>query len=1044
MMSVSVESVVRSTLVPRSLRAVPWRILVAGVASVVLAACSGSSAKPTPPAPGIVVSTATLHTAEGGARVPLTVRLGTLPASEPVVVIVRSLDTTEGTLTTSSSATTGSSSLTLRFTTTDWSMPQTVYVLPYNDTVVDGDITYTIQASVDPVYTLDPTYLEVPDVTVAVTNADNDIPGFTVSKTTAATAESGGSTGSESFTVVLNVAPTGSVTIPVQSLDVTEGKVVVGSSSWCGSAQTSVSLTFSTSSWNTAQTVTVCGQQDSVDDGNVTYPVRVGPPSGAVEYATLLAKTISVTNSDDDTAGITVAAGARPLITTENGGTATFTVKLNTMPVLDVVVPVRSGNVAEGVLSSGTQNIQETVNLTFTSSNWNTAQTVTVTGQNEVSTQVLGDNVTYDVTVGPPTGDPVYATSVAPQTVSVTNFDNDTPAFVLSPAPGSNLTVSETGVNTATFSVRINKLPTASVVIPVSTSDTTEARVQGGSSPSSAQQTINLTFTQADWQTPQTVTVVGQADSTVDGPQTSTLTVGKPTSADAGFDALVATSLTVTTVDTDSAGYTVSTTSISTNEGATTSFTVVMNRRPESDVTVPVVSGNPAEGLLSTSASGPFTASLSLTFTNADALTSQTVYVKGPIDDVDDGNQTYSVTVGPTSSTDTRWQLTSKTVSATNVDVDTAALVVTPRSGLVTTEGGGTAGFTVRLGSKPLQNVTVTATVPAASTGEVRVSSGVGSPGTSTTLTFTPESWSTTQQVTVTGLDDAALDGNRAYTIVIGASGDSKYGSLTSSVTGQNDDDEVGRSEGTLLDPVNLDSVLPHAGQVDPGSATTAYSYYSLWRPAGTAVISLKDVTAGVTLTVDDDGDYASGTLCTRTIDAFGYGTCTITLSSAGRIYFRVSTSAAGGAGFTITDAPPKTTWTSTDVPKSIPSTGTIYSNLAVSGGPASLSKVTVKLSLTHTFDADLSIYLIAPDATQIALSTNNGGSYDNYTNTVFDDAAATSITAASAPFTGTFRPEGLLSALNGRNANGTWQLRVTDGASLDSGSLTSWSITIE
>lgn len=1012
---------------------------------MLLVACSGSDGnKASPPVPGIVVSTATLQTAEGGERVQFTVRLGHPPAT-PVTLSVTSLDTTEGTLTTSSGATSGYSSLTLVFTTADWSTPQTVYALPYNDTVSDGDITYTIELSVDPSLTSDPSYLDVPMVTVAVTNADNDIPGFTVSKTTASTAESGGTTGSDSFTVVLNTAPSGTVTIPVQSLDVTEGKVVAGSSASCGSAQASVSLTFSPSNWSTAQTVAVCGQQDVVDDGNVTYTVRVGPPNGAVEYATLLAKTVSVTNSDDDTAGMTVTAGATPLITTENGATATFSVKLNTMPVADVVVPVRSGNVAEGVLSSGTQNVQETVNLTFTSSNWNTAQTVTVTGQDEVSTQVFGDNVTYDVTVGPPTGDPAYATSVGPQTVPVTNLDNDTPAFVLSPAPGSNLTVSETGVTTATFSVRINKQPTASVVIPVSASDTTEALVQGGSSPLTAQQTINLTFTQADWQTPQTVTVVGQADATVDGPQTSTLTVGKPTSADPAFDALLATSLTVTTVDTDAAGYTVSTTSISTNEGTVTSFTVVLNKRPMLDVTVPVVSGNSAEGLLSTSSGGPFTGSISLTFTNADALTPQTVYVKGPTDDIDDGNKTYTVTVGPTSSTDTRWQLASKTVSATNWDVDTAALVVTPTSGLVTNEGGGTAAFTAKLASKPTQNVTVTVTVPAASTGEVRVSSGGGSPATSTTLSFTPENWSTTQQVTVTGQDDAALDGNRTYTISVGAtSSDAKYNGLSSSVTGQNDDDEAGHSEGTLLDPVNLDSALPYAGQVDPGSVTTAYSYYSLWRPAGTVVISLKDVTAGVTLTLDDHGDYASGTLCTKTIAAFAYGTCTINLPSAGWIYIRVSTTAAGGAGYTITDAPTQTTWTSTDVPKSIPVTGTIYSNLPISGGPASISKVTVKLSLTHSYDGDLSIYLIAPDGTQVTLSTNNGGSSNNYTNTVFDDAATTSITAGYAPFTGTYRPEGLLSALNGKNANGTWQLRVADGASLDSGSLTSWSITLE
>ncbi len=919
-------------------------------------------------------------------------------------------------------------------------------MLPYYDVASDGNVTYEINLSVDPFFTDDVTYLEVPPVTISVTNADNDVPGFTVSKTTATTSEIGGATGSSSFTVVLNTAPTGTVTIPVQSLDVTEGKVVAGSSASCGSAQASVILTFSTSSWSSAQTVTVCGQQDLVDDGNVIYTVQVGAPTGAAEYATLLAKTLSVTNSDDDTAGITVTAGTTPLVTTENGGTATFTVRLNTMPETDVVVPVTSGNVAEGVLSSGTQNVVETVNLTFTSSNWNTAQTVTVTGQDEVSTQVPGDNVTYNVTVGPPTGDPVYASSVGAQTVPITNLDNDIPTFVLSPPPGSLLTVSETGVTTKTFSVRINKQPTASVDIPVSASDVSEALVQGGSSPSIPQQTIHLTFTQLDWQTPQTVTVVGQFDGTVDGAQNSILRVGGPTSADLAFDALPASSLTVTTVDTDSAGFTVSATTISHTEGGTpTSFTVVLNKRPMADVTLPVVSGNSAEGVISTSAGGPFTATLGLTFTNADALTPQTVYVKGPTDDVDDGDRTYTITVGPTTSTDTRWQLASKTVSAINRDVDVAALVVNPVSGLVTGEGGGTATFTVRLASKPMQTVTVPVSVPAVSSGEVRVSSGAGAPATSTTLYFTADNWNTTQQVTVTGQDDAALDGTRPYNISVGTttSGDTKYNGLSRLVSGQNGDNEVGHSEGTALAPVNLDGALPYAGQVDPGSVTTAYSDYSLARPAGNVTITVTGATAGVTLTVDDDGDFTSGTLCTATIAAFANGACTATVASAGRIYIRVATTGGNGAGYTL-DVVTQTTYSSVDVPRSITDLATTYSSLAVSGGPTSLWKVTVKLSITHGYDGDLDIYVIAPDGTQVQLSTDNGGSGDNYSNTIFDDAAATSITLGTPPFTGTYRPEGLLSALNGRNANGTWQLRVYDDAGGNMGSRTSWSVTVQ
>ncbi|MBT6157333.1 MAG: hypothetical protein HOH82_21965, partial [Planctomycetaceae bacterium] len=56
---------------------------------------------------------------------------------------------------------------------------------------------------------------------------------------------------------------------------------------------------------------------------------------------------------------------------------------------------------------------------------------------------------------------------------------------------------------------------------------------------------------------------------------------------------------------------------------------------------------------------------------------------------------------------------------------------------------------------------------------------------------------------------------------------------------------------------------------------------------------------------------------------------------------------------------------------------------------------------------------------------------------------AAQSITGASAPFSGTFRPGGILAALNGEDPNGIWQLEITDAFLLDQGTLNSWSLTI-
>jgi len=139
-----------------------------------------------------------------------------------------------------------------------------------------------------------------------------------------------------------------------------------------------------------------------------------------------------------------------------------------------------------------------------------------------------------------------------------------------------------------------------------------------------------------------------------------------------------------------------------------------------------------------------------------------------------------------------------------------------------------------------------------------------------------------------------------------------------------------------------------------------------------------------------------------------------------------------------------QTNYPSTDTPKPIPDVRTppTLSSIVIASTGV-VSDVNVTLNITHTYDADLDIFLIGPNGTRVELTTDNGPSGQGFTNTVFDDEAATSITAGTAPYTGSFRPEGLLSSLDGIPANGTWTLEITDDANLDSGTLNSWSLTI-
>ncbi len=133
----------------------------------------------------------------------------------------------------------------------------------------------------------------------------------------------------------------------------------------------------------------------------------------------------------------------------------------------------------------------------------------------------------------------------------------------------------------------------------------------------------------------------------------------------------------------------------------------------------------------------------------------------------------------------------------------------------------------------------------------------------------------------------------------------------------------------------------------------------------------------------------------------------------------------------------------SADVPKAIPDNNVTgaTSTLTVPGGGL-INDLKVRIpSITHSFDADLVITLIAPDGTTILLANKRGGSSNNFTNTVFDDGAATDVSGGSAPFTGSFRPEQPLGVLRGHPMNGTWKLKVVDTATIDSGSIAAWGL---
>ena len=114
-----------------------------------------------------------------------------------------------------------------------------------------------------------------------------------------------------------------------------------------------------------------------------------------------------------------------------------------------------------------------------------------------------------------------------------------------------------------------------------------------------------------------------------------------------------------------------------------------------------------------------------------------------------------------------------------------------------------------------------------------------------------------------------------------------------------------------------------------------------------------------------------------------------------------------------------------------------------------------MSVHVTHTYNEDLTLTLIAPDNTAVTLTSGIGLFSDNYgaacrpesQRTTFDDAAGADISSGTAPFVGSFRPVQPLAVFQGQNlANlgGTWRLRATDVVTADTGTIQCWTLNIK
>ncbi len=252
-------------------------------------------------------------------------------------------------------------------------------------------------------------------------------------------------------------------------------------------------------------------------------------------------------------------------------------------------------------------------------------------------------------------------------------------------------------------------------------------------------------------------------------------------------------------------------------------------------------------------------------------------------------------------------------------------IVVTPTAGLQTSETGGSASFSVTLATPPGADVTI----PVTSSNPAE-----GSPSTASLL-FTAADWNLPQTVTVTGVDDADVDGDIAYTIELAPaiSTDPDYdGRDASDVTLVNLDDELPQVSLSTSDALAWETgpdggafVVQRAGSTASsltvaytlsGSATNGGDYQalpgSITLPAGSseaviAVTPIDDAIAesseSVTLTLQGGATYTLGTTTSGTVVIDDDDTPGVRIAPTGGL---TTTEAGGSATFEVvlTSAP--------------------------------------------------------------------------------------------------------------------------------------------
>ena len=350
---------------------------------------------------GVVISPTAIAVQAGGSN-SYTVVLGSLPSGDVTVTLAGH----EGAVLSLAGIDNGNA---LTFTQDNWHAPQTVSVSAdaeaQSSTITIG---HSVASADDPDYAA----AAAPDVAVSVLGAPDTIQ-IQVGVATSVQELEVPEGGSNTYSMVLSHQPSGDVTVTVNNP--TDNSEVTA---------TPRTLTFTTENWHAPQTVTVAAVHDgdaADDSATVTHGVADGGYDG------VSVPDVAVTVDDDETVSI-VLSKTDLTVEEEDVDGETYTVKLSHEPSVEVTVTVTGQDQTDLTLSG----LSGTDTLTFSTTTWDDAQTVTVKARED--TDAANDSITLTHTGAGGEYEGVKAD------LAVTVDDDETVSIVLSK---TDLTVEE-------------------------------------------------------------------------------------------------------------------------------------------------------------------------------------------------------------------------------------------------------------------------------------------------------------------------------------------------------------------------------------------------------------------------------------------------------------------------------------------------------------------------------------------------------------------------------------------------------------------------